>query len=194
MRPGIVTCQPAGMDQGPDLVEDVGCAGGLEEARLQIDDLVPPPSAVKAQPPAGLERKLHLVPEVPGLLVRDDRTERHVLDTAEMPQALGDDGLLRAQLGRVIEMLPQTSPAGAEVRAPRCDAVGRRLDDADRLGFGERLLHIDQPGAPQVAGRSIGREDDEAVNPSDAAAAVAHAVDAHVHFVASVKDHGVIVS
>src|SRR3990170_5142202 len=118
MRAGIVARQPCGADEVPYLVEDLGRARRLEEAGVEVDDLIPPPAPVQAQPPVGLKRELHLVAVVPRLAGGDDRVQRDVAQPAIVAEALRDDGVLRAQLRRVIEVLPETSPAGAEVRAP----------------------------------------------------------------------------
>ena len=91
--------------------------------------------------------------------------------------------LLCSRLGVVGEVLEAAAAAGAEVTAGCLHAIAARLEQgrADRLR--EAALHLRRASLDEVAGQPAADEDDEAVDPSHAVAAVGERVDAHVELV-----------
>jgi hypothetical protein len=124
----------------------------------------------------GAEGVLELVAVAPLLDRGDDVVEDVAVEVADAAQRLVDLRLLDLQLALVGEHLP----GRAGVVGDRGDALGGRLEDLERAGLGVGALALRHDGADPVAGDAAAHEDDVAVQPRDAVAAVGEVVDAEV--------------
>jgi hypothetical protein len=132
------------------------------------------------------ERVLELVPVVELLHGREDRLERRLGDPPDPPQRVTDLRLFRRDLGLVAEILEAAAPAPrVVVLARRVDALGAGHQHLRRGCLGEPALHLRHLGANGVPGQPAADEDDEAVQPGHAVAAVGERVDRELEVVSS---------
>jgi hypothetical protein len=132
------------------------------------------------------ERVLELVPVAPLGLRRDDRLDRRVLEAADAGQGVAHLLLLLGQLALVGQHLP----GRAGVRGTRLDALGARLEHLHGACLGVAALGLVHAGADAVAGHGPLHEDDVAIEPGDAGAAVGERLDAQVELVAVARADG----
>src|SRR5205814_5879443 len=85
--------------------------------------------------------------------------------------------LLLFELRTVGEILEPAAAAGRVVGARRVDALRARFHDLDREGLGVAPLHVGDAREHRVAREAAADEDDEPVQPRDAAAAVRKRLD-----------------
>jgi hypothetical protein len=88
------------------------------------------------------------------------------------------------ELRVVGEILEAAAAAGGKVRARRVDPLGPGTNDLGRERLGVTSLDLRHSRPHPVAGKSAPDEDDEAVEPSDAVAAVRERVDVELQLVA----------
>ena len=161
---------------------------GREPAAVDLEHLVPPPCAMEPERRTARrrrERVLELVPVVELLLGREDRLERRLGDPADSPQRVTDLRLLRGDLGLVAEILEAAAAAPFVVVLARRVRALRAGDEHLRRGrLGEPALHLGHLGANGVAGQPPANENDEAVQPGNAVAAVGEGVDLELELVA----------
>ncbi len=166
------------------LADRVRALGG-EQAVVQRLDPVPAARRVEAADQlavvARAERVLELVAVAPLLDGGDDRLELEVLELADPLQRLADLGGLDLELALVRQHLP----GGARVRRGGRDAVGRGLEHLDRARLGVGALGLADDRAHAVARHGAGDEDDVALEPGDAVAAVGQRVDGQLEHVAA---------
>ena len=104
-------------------------------------------------------------------------------------ERVADLRLLRLELALVGVVLEAAAAAGAEVRARRVDPVGPGREHLERGRLGEAALDLGDPRAHGVAREAAPDEDDEAVQPRDAVAAVGERVDVELELL-TVADRG----
>jgi hypothetical protein len=153
---------------------------GGQPALLDLEHLVPAAGAVQAEGrPGGRrgERVLHLVAVVEDVVGRDDLLERRVVDAADPAQRLAHLRGLGGDLDRVVEILEAAAAAGRIVRAGSLDVVRPGRQHLGRECLGEAALDLRHACAHPVAGQAAAHEDDEAVEPGDAVAAVGERLD-----------------
>ena len=152
-----------------------------QPALLDVEHLVPATGAVQAERRPGLgarERVLHLVAVVEDLrLARDDLLERRLGDLREPLERVPHLRVLLRELRRILEILEAAAAALREVRARRLDARGAGPHDLGRERLRVRPLHLRDARADAVARQAVPDEDDEAVQPRDAVAAVRERLD-----------------
>jgi hypothetical protein len=108
-------------------------------------------------------------------------------DSSDAAHGVGDAFLLCGELSLVADVLPWTTPAGAEVGAGRVLAGRRRLDETEQLtqsviGFFLGNSHFDL-----VSRRGQRNHDDLPVLAPDAVRAVGEGVDPHKFAVAVIR-------
>ena len=158
---------------------------GRQPALLDLEHLIPAPRLVEAERGAGGgrgERILELVAVEELGLRRNDRLHRRVREPADPLQSVANLILLRLDLGLVSKILETAAAAGRVMGARRLDALGARLDNLDGERLGMAPLDLRDASAHRVAGESAPDEDDEAVQPRDAVAAVGERVDVELEF------------
>ena len=121
---------------------------------------------------------------------RDDRLERRVGDAAEPRERVPHLRLLRGDLLLVGQILETAAAAGRVVRARRFDPPVARLEHLGRERLREAALHLRDARPDEIAGQPAPHEDDEAVQPRDAVAAVRERVDAELELVALLDRRG----
>ena len=95
--------------------------------------------------------------------------------------------LLVLELARVVEVLPATAAAHAEVRAGRLDVVRPERERLGSHGLAVTLLDLDDPRAHAIAGQAPGDEHDHPVVPRHAAPAEGERVDRELELVADAE-------
>jgi len=193
LRALVVRREPFLACPGGDPVTD-GVAGvARQPAAIDREDLVPAPGPVQAQDRAvvaGRERVLHLVAVVELRDRRDDRLDRRVREPGEALERVRHPLLLRRELSVVGEVLEAAPPAGGVVRARRVDAQRSRRDDRGRDRLGVAALHLRHARADRVAWKPASHEDDEAVEPGNAVAAVRERVDRELELLVALDGGG----
>ena len=166
---------------------------GRQPALLDLEHLVPATGLVEAERgPVGRlrERVLHLVAVVEGALGGNDRLERRLRDPADPPERVVHLLVLRGGLGLVRQVLEATAAARRVVGAGRLHARGARLDDLRGERLGVIALHLRDPRANRVARKPPAHEDDEAVQPRDAVAAVGERLDPKLELLVDLDGRG----
>ena len=176
--------------RGPRLDRVAGAVDRIpdEQADLERQHLVPAAGAVEAERGAlgaGREGELDLV------AVGEDRDGG--LDRVELEAALVADALERVahlrglvpQLRLVGEVLPAAAAARTEVRAGGLDPVGALLQGLDRDRVAVASLDLRDASAHAVAGKGPVDEQDEVVEPRDAAPAEGQRADDELDLAAS---------
>ncbi len=175
-------------------VADAVAEVGREPALPDVEHLVPAAGAVEAERgPFGRarERVLHLVAVVEDLrLARDDVAERRLGDAGDALQRVAHLRVLLLELRLVREILEAAATARGEVRARRLDPVRAGAEDVggDRLGVA--ALHLGDARADAIARQAAADEDDEAVEPRDAVAAVGERLDVELELLVAGNGRG----
>ncbi len=177
LGPAVPGAEPLVARPGEHLLAgDVAALGG-EQAVVHRQDLVPAPGRVEPahERPvrAGAERVLELVAVAPLLDRGHDRLLREAVEPADPAQRVADLLGLDLELAVVREHLPRR----AGMVGDRRDPVRRGLEDLDRPRLGVRALGLADDGAHAVARQRAGDEDDVAVEPRHAVAAVGERID-----------------
>ena len=174
---GVEALRPRPGEHG--LARLVAALGG-EQAVGDADDLLPRARRVEAADElagrVGPEGVLELVAVAPLLDGGDDVVEHVALEMADALERVVDLRVLDLDLALVREDLPR----GARMVGDLGDPVGRGLEHLGRARLGVRALALRDDGADAVAGDAAAHEDDVAVQPCDAVAAVGEVVDAEV--------------
>ena len=155
------------------------------------DQPVPAAQAVVAETgPVGALRPgvLDLVAIAVQVLRGDDRLGLDAGEPADALERVGHLVVLVPQLLGVVEVLPGTAAADAEVGAARLDPPRPRLEQLDRVGLGIPALELRHPRADAVARKPSGDEHDQLAVPGDAAAAVGQPVDPELDLLTTRKD------
>jgi hypothetical protein len=169
----------------PDRVAEVR----RQPALLDLEHLIPAAGLVEAErrPVRVLrERVLELIAVVEDRLGREQRLKRGLGDPAQADERLPHLRLLRGDLGLVGEILEAAAAAGGIVRAGRVDPLRARADEVDRERLRVVPLDLRDARADGVPGQAAAHEDDEAVEPSDAVAAVRQRIDGELELLAFV--------
>ena len=168
-----------GLDRVADRIADVG----REQADVDREHLVPASGAVEAERrTVGRlgERVLELVAVAVLRGCRDDRLERRIGEAAEPDERVADLGRLGLELALVGVVLEAAAAAARRSAGTAPRRVRARSEHLVRDGLGEPALHLRHAGPHGVAGEAAADEDDEAVMPRDAVAAVGERVDAEL--------------
>ena len=176
----VVDGQALGAGPISDGVSDRVAEVGGEPALLDVEHLVPAARAVEAEPdPVRRLRKrvLELVAVVEDRLRRDGGLEPEVGEPADPSHGIPDLAGFGLELSLVRKILEAAAAAGRIVRAGRLDAVSTGLEHLDRDRLGVASLHLGDTRSHGVARKAATDEDDEAVQPRDAVAAVGERVD-----------------
>jgi hypothetical protein len=118
-------------------------------------------------------------------LARDDLLERRVGDATEALQRVAHPRLLLRELHVVREILEPAAATRRVVRARRLDALRARADDLGRERLRVVPLHLRHARAHAVARQAAAHEDDVAVQPRDAVAAVCERLDVELDLLVS---------
>ena len=136
------------------------------------------------------ERVFELVPVVEDRVGRDDRLQGRLVDAPDSAQSFRHLRRLRVQLRLVGEILEAAAAAGRVVLARRVDARRSGLHHLERQRLGVIPLHLRYARANDVPGQPAADEDDEAVQPRDAVAAVRERLDPEVELVVEFHRRG----
>ena len=116
--------------------------------------------------------------------------ELDVREPADAHERVADLAGLRRELRLVGEVLEAAAAAGRVMGARSLDALGARLDDFDCERLGMAALDLRDPCPHRVARQAAANEDDEAVQPRDAVAAVRERVDPDVDLLVDLHRRG----
>ena len=157
-----------------------------QPALADVEHLVPAPGPVEAEHRPirpRRERVLELVAVVELRLGGDGLLERRLRDPPETHERVAHLSRLLGELDVVREVLEAAAAARRIVVARRLHTVGAGLDDLHRQRLGMASPHLRHAGAHDVPGQAPPHEEDVAVEPPDAVAAVCERVDPHLDLV-----------
>ncbi len=164
------------LERPADVVGDVG------DDVAVVDGDQPVPAAELMEPERRAvgplrPRVLDLVAVAVELLRSDHRLGLDAGEAADPLERIDDLGVLVPQLLGVVEVLPGTAAADAEVRTAGVDPARAGLEQLDRPRLGIAALELRHPGANAVARERPRDEDHQLAVAGDAAPAVGETVD-----------------
>ena len=118
-------------------------------------------------------------------LAREDLRERRLGDAGDALERVAHLRLLLLELRLVCEILEAAAAAGREMRARRIDALRPGAEDLGRERFRMAALHLRHARAHAIAGKTTADEDDVAVQPCNAVAAVRERLDVELELFVS---------